>query len=126
MSDDLWPEDIVDVTIIPPVVFLKEQASALTKKTDGLVEGHIESSQEGQKFMHRFNFVAPALGHYTLSFLRVTHQIDLYPIRVQDVLNNAVYSGLESREEFGKALSEIFSTEKVKKVIHSLIAQSRD
>jgi len=126
MSDDLWPNDIVDSTVIPPVVFLKEQASALTKKTNGLVEGHIESSQDGSSFIHRFNFVAPALGHYTVSFLRVIHEIDLYPITVEDTLRNTTYQAAQSKEEFEGVLLKAFSTEKVKKVIHSLIAQSRD
>ena len=130
---NLWPDDIaVSNDLKTPVTILRQQATLLGEKTQNLVVAEVSTTVEelsagGNRFMHRFNVVAPALGNYRFCIFRVEHTIDFYPIKI------SVYSPkkgqpditVKSEGEFAQALKEIFSSEEARRVIHALIAQSQ-
>ncbi|HEV3440304.1 MAG TPA: hypothetical protein VG122_23320, partial [Gemmata sp.] len=62
---------------------------------------------------------------YSTELLVVYHGIDLYPV-VMQVFGDPNLINVASPEEFTTRLKEIFSREKIKKTIASLIAQSNE
>ncbi len=43
MTPDLWPDDIGDSKMKPPVAILRDQATHLKTKTGGLIEAEVTS-----------------------------------------------------------------------------------
>ena len=139
---NLWPEDIAVTDRVPPVSILKEQAALLGQRTKNLVEGRVRSGSSvyvGSDFNYSFELVAPALDNYRYELLRISHGVEFYPLRlfsdpreslsmVKQLFDpDAQSTGqtIENEGQFLKALEIIFSSEQTRKVIGSLIAQSR-
>lgn len=135
-SHDLWPDDIeITGDFDTPLRLLREQASLLGKRTKNIVQGSVVSTRDDSSFeiteeledtnfgvRHRFALVAPALGHYTYTLFVLTHDVvQLYPVKV--LWENEV-NVVKSKDELESLLKRIFSAEKTKRIIHSLIAQS--
>src|SRR5258708_10852906 len=95
---DLWPEDIAQVSNKAPVTILKEQASLLGQRTKNIVTaevrqleqsseyeivGEIRSGELGNRphydFNYRFYIVAPALQDYHFKLFDLSHNVELYP-----------------------------------------------
>ena len=108
---DLWPEEFGDAGLTTPHSILQAQASALSKKTKGLVEGEMKSSQgSGGDFVHQLYLIAPVLD-YRFHLLTVTHAIDLYPVNIQDLANNTAHK-VGNQSDYVDILSQVFATEK--------------
>lgn len=130
---NLWP-DFKAVDIITPVTILRQQAALLEKKTNGLVVAEVRSGidygsntmviSQGQAvpLLHTFYLIAPALENYRYQLFRIKQSIDLYPIEFKDSPCDDVTVTNES--EFYEELKKIFASEKTKKMIELLIAQS--
>ena len=145
--EDLWPEDIDVTDELPPVSILKEQAALLGQRTKNLVEGRVRggisdyartqfhyrgSDYPRTQFHYTFELVAPALENYRYELFSISHDVDIYPLIVEwDSPDNAMLSqvagerGIENEEQFIGALEIIFSSDRTRKVISSLISQSR-
>lgn len=122
---DLWPDDIAQVNAIPPLTVLQEQARMLAEKTGRLVCASVESAAErSQSFYHSFTLVAPSLGNYSARLFRVKHGVHFYPLEILTDVDGPNFRAT-SQDDFVRALSEIFSSPPVKKIVQSLIAQSR-
>ena len=138
----LWPETIDLIEQVPPVSILKEQGAILGRSTKNLVEGRVRGGSSpfaGSDFSYSFELVAPALDNYRYELLRISHGVEFYPLRLQsdpllgfleirqlfDPNAASAEQTIENEEQFLKALKIIFSSEKARKVIGSLIAQSR-
>lgn len=129
---NLWPEDIAVTDAVAPVSILKEQASLLGKRTKNLVEGSVTPSfrdlnllLRNNKFSYDFDVVAPALNGYRYRLFNVSHGVEFYPLTIDSAALNTSDFKVDNEEEFLKALEVIFSLEKTKGIIGSLIAQSR-
>jgi hypothetical protein len=122
---NLWPEDIAVTDAVAPVTILKEQATLLGQRTQNLVEarvahGPIPFGVEAP-FRYHFRLVAPVLD-YQFQLFTISHGLKFYPLSVEfDDLTYAV----ANEEEFMQYLASIFSSEKTKSIISSLIAQSK-
>ena len=122
---DLWPEDIGQTNITAPLSVLQQQARNLGEKTRGLVLGAVETATErGTSFVHSFLLVAPTLNNYTARIFRVKHGVHFYPLELITELDGPNFRAA-TQDDFLRALAEVFSTAPLKKMIHSLIAQSR-
>jgi len=133
---NLWPEDIAVTGQVPPVAILKEQGALLGQRTQNLVVGRVSAADPDgpdseQDFCYEFELLAPALG-YRYQLFKVQHGADFYPLGIEwDSPDNvklfavAGVDGIEDEEQFLKALEIIFSSERTRKIISSLIAQSR-
>lgn len=137
---DLWPESLdISMKVTPPLVILREQASLLENKTKGLVKAEVRSNANANSLeaiarsalgaeatyplSYSFFLVAPALGNYKYQLFRVIQPVDMYPLKI-------VGSPLEdieiaSEEDLLEKLKLIFASEKVKRVISAMIAQSQ-
>ena len=56
---NLWPP-LPPVGEKPPMVILREQASQLGTRTNGLVIAEVRTRAAGEEFVHSFDLVAPA------------------------------------------------------------------
>ena len=121
-SIDLWPNDFGTAGAKPPVTVLREQATLLAKKTNGIVEAEVRTSTEGDDFSHRFSIVAPALGGYRYSLFTLEHDVNLYPATMH--FQDTEYH-IESEDVLIDILRTVFASDKAKRVIYSLIAQSK-
>jgi hypothetical protein len=148
---DLWPVILPTSEIPAPLSILREQASLLESKTNGLVKAEVRSSgvklfakerfvegeqvededeqverigPQGPRVRHSFYLVAPALENYRYLLFEVTSYIeDFYPLTIN--FSPVGKLKVESEDEFKEALKKIFASEKTLKVIRSLIAQSQ-
>jgi hypothetical protein len=83
-NEDLWPSDLALETVVTPVSILRTQAKLLGERTQGLLEGEVNTWTQGSDVYHDLNVVVPALGNYKYRLLRVHHPVTLYPIFVDD------------------------------------------
>jgi hypothetical protein len=60
-NENLWPADVGTSTIVPPLAILRRQAVALGERTQGLLEGQVETLTERGEFTQVFYVVAPSL-----------------------------------------------------------------
>jgi hypothetical protein len=133
---DLWPSDIVQNDVKPPVAILKEQASLLGNKTKNLVtaEVHLDDPDDYGysivNFNYRFLIIAPALNNYQFKLFSVAYDVDLYPVQFQ--LDQSVAAELDvdeqisvgNEEEFQNLLKRIFGTQRTRRVISAISNQS--
>jgi hypothetical protein len=131
---NLWPEDIAVTDAVAPVSLLREQASLLGERTKNLVEGSVVTPGtvrgvdrfSKDQFSYGLDLVAPALNNYRYRLFSISHGVEFYPLTISgsEALNSDEFQ-VNNEEEFLKALETIFSSEKTKGIIASLIAQSR-
>lgn len=129
---NLWPEDIAVTDAVAPVSILKEQASLLGERTKNLIEGSVSPSFRDlglilrkDRFSYDFDVVAPALNGYRYRLFNISHGVEFYPLTIDSAALNSPPFNVNNEEEFLKAIEAIFSSEKTKGIISSLIAQSR-
>ena len=118
---DLWPDDIGETDLVPPVAVLREQAALLGKKTRPLVRARVESSGDGEMLHHTFTLTAPALD-YRLELFTVVHPVSFYPMMF---FWRGERKDLSTPEEFMEHLKTVLQSNDTKKVVHSLLAQVR-
>ncbi len=140
---DLWPAS-VKVEILTPYAILRAQATKLTERTQGIVEGHVRSRAVARSLIcHTFDLLAPVLSfRYTL--LRLWHRETMvYPVLITQGLDNSLnpikilqlIEGEFVHSAFGlsrdedtllKNLSQIFTDASSGTVISSLIARTNE
>jgi hypothetical protein len=138
---DLWPNDIAAPKKKAPVTILKDQASLLGNKTQGLVLADIKKSDAdsfyvGKKlykkqFVYKFYIVSPALENYRYNLFSMANGIDLYPVLFSVDEDIGQELGLEedkpltanSESEFIETIKKLFASKKTIKVVHSILSQ---
>ena len=90
-TQDLWPTDIATTELRSPVAILREQATLLADKTEGLLVGNVRTGTAGEQLRHTFVLVAPALSHYTFDLFSFTHGPSLYPVKAVNQENEVPY-----------------------------------
>jgi hypothetical protein len=127
-----------------PYTILKEQASQLSRITNGLLIGDVyknlkqnplasnliaqnNPSQSGyqERFVNILRIKAPSLNNYTYSVVQVEYPITLYPAKVRGLAVEDFSQECQNEEEFEQALGEILSSEPVKRAVSTLLAQIR-
>jgi hypothetical protein len=122
-TENLWG-DLSELTRVKtPKSILHEQADVLTKETDGLLEGRIDSKGERGSFSHEFDVVAPSFNNYVYSILRVEHDIRLYPLQL---IGPDGRIECNDEEEFKENLGKALSSQDVRRVLSSLLSQIED
>lgn len=128
-SKNLWGDFGSAEAIRTPTTVLNEQASALNVATKGVLRGKIEVESVRGEFQIVLSIVAPAINNYEFEVLQVSHGIELYPATVVAAWErHSADTGeveCENEDEFTRALARILGSDRVRRVISSLIAQSR-
>lgn len=109
-----------------PTTVLKEQAAQLTLLTKGVLRGDVSSGMRYGDFTATLSIVAPAVGDYEFTVAHLQYGMDLYPAKL--VAERNARDGevtCENEEELTAQLEEVLTSDRVRKVIAALIAQSR-
>lgn len=123
-SENLWPSDLVSgVAEKSPLIILQEQAKILGDMTSNVIEGKVSGEPvDNNEFFIRFRLLAPILGNYQYELLRVVQPIELYPVKLffEDERRE-----VGSEQELKQYLADVFSSPKTRRIINSLISQSK-
>jgi hypothetical protein len=120
---DLWP-DIVEVEQATPISILKAQATALGEKTNRLLEGETKTRATSVGgFEHTFYIYAPTLS-YRVQVLAIRHGLDFYPIEAK-AWDETPSEPIVNEQQFLEWLKAVFSKNRTKKAIQSLLAQTK-
>lgn len=129
---NLWPEKFEEDQRVSPKSILEEQAKLLPSLTDGIVYAEVDEI-EHPEFAFRFNILGKFIENYRFEVLRLFHDIMLYPvgisldegIRKELGLNPGGLNKIGSPEELENFLGLVLKSERLKKVIGSIIRLSR-
>ncbi len=120
----LWPVDFDEPVLLTPLAILRQQGAALGEQTKNIVVGRVFTTGEGDTFAHRFSVhCAPLL--FQTELIIVKHGTDLYPATVIVANEQGPYPTAASPEDLMRLLKDVFAQPKTKKIIASLLAQSR-
>ncbi|QQS37335.1 MAG: hypothetical protein IPM56_05100 [Ignavibacteriales bacterium] len=121
-NDDLWG-DLPEVEKIrTPLDILYDQADVISKKTNNLIEGRV-AVRDGKSYLVDASLVllSNILG-YSATIVRITHNVEMYPVTVLDRLSNVNYAA-ENENDFKEILKEIFNSDSVRKILIALLTQ---
>ena len=120
----LWGQLPLNTTLRPPVVFLREQAAALNKETQGLLRGEVLTlGARERELKAALDIVVPALNDYRFRLIVITHDVRLYPVEVVDYATQWSPRTCGDEEQYVAFLKEILTSPDVHQIIASLIAQ---
>ena len=129
MSESFW--SLPDVTgVKTPHAILREQAEALTKQTNGRLEGWVENDHFHTMFDDftralRLSLRVPALDNYTYRLLEYLQPPELYPGRLQgDAV--PVQIDVQNEQMFVEALRRALGSEETRRVVGALLSQAND
>ena len=123
---DLWPE-IETENIVTPLAILRFQAGQLRIKTKGLLEAEVRTERAGGDWIrHKLVVIAASLDRYEYAIATFTHDATLvYPLHIETD-ERELSGSCSDQVELLATVSSILRSDKVRSVISSLIAQSRD
>ena len=120
----LWPADFGEFPLLTPLAILRQQGAALGEQTKNIVYGRVATRSNADQFSQWFSiYCAPLV--YSTDLIVVYHGIDLYPARVLVVGEETSGQTASTPDELKAILKEIFARPRTKKIIASLLAQSR-
>jgi hypothetical protein len=138
MVENLWGIETLDQISRPdvPKRILAEQASLLQKITNGLLYAEVGVTSKNKiisllhdplsedsfyEFNYNFNICAPALGDFHYSTFSVHHDVGLYPCIVVDGDRDIRCA---SEADLRAAVHAILTSDRVQRIVASLVAQS--
>lgn len=121
-TKNLWGDLPEYDKIKTPYVILKEQATLLTKLTNGQLEVRIRSAGlKEDEILIEFNVVSDLL-KYSSTILRVTHQTAIiYPLNLYSTLDGERFE-CNNQEDFESALEKVFQSSEVRGLLANLLA----
>ncbi len=123
--ENLWGELPQTGTIRTPLVILREQAAFLGDMTNRILESgiHAQRNMLPGKFIADLNIIAPTLDRYRITIAQIKYDLTkTYPVELVDTLAGKA-DIVHTKEEFIRALESILNSEKVQRVISSLLLQ---
>lgn len=125
-ATNLWGDLGLEEPVKTPTEILKEQAVMLTSLTNGILNGSVSVEGHGKHFDIILSIIAPAIGGYKLDILRVEHDLNDYPVEIINLIDDQRREHYCSDEqELLEALGKILGSEQIRRIIRSLVAQSR-
>lgn len=125
-SDDYWPDDLVDDSIVPPGRILNEAAEELSQRTGGTLKAEpvqIGEPQSGE-LIYAFYLTAEALRGFRYELFRVLVPAQMYPLEIRGgILDTSFQPGDE--QAFRRKLQDLFASDKVRRVVSALVAESK-
>ncbi len=121
---NLWA-DLSEVELIrAPKRVLIEQAQYLTQATKGTLVGKVDdqSANASSGFRYDLDVRVPALNNYSVTILRIFHDVDLYPVSLIASRPSKNVS-CANEAEFEKAIESVLSSSEVKALLSRLLSQ---
>jgi hypothetical protein len=124
MVESFWA--IPDSTTLrTPASILREQAAALTEQTKGVIVGSVDTRAEAGKLYVILNLTVPALNDYRYRVLTYEQPIELYPGRLAvSAAETTMWVSIGDEGRFVAEIRRVLSSEKVKNILTSLLAQA--
>ena len=126
-TESLWGNLEGIDTARTPAMILQEQAGLLGKLTNEVLEGKVGRDLIGDsnRMIVSLYVVAPALQRYRVKILGLDYNYDtVYPINVSNSIEG-VRRQAANEDDLVSILREFLSSQRVKNVIATLIAESR-
>jgi len=135
---NLWPESFEASEATPPKKILDEQSGLLPQLTGDMVSATVTEMDpidammytHENDFSYQFFLLGKFLKNYKFKIFDFSHSISIYPINVSIDEEIAKELGLdvnihpESEEEFVVLIRRVFGSNRLKKVIGSIIQLS--
>jgi hypothetical protein len=113
-------------TLRTPLSILREQATALTKQTNGLLVGQVDVNQQSDGDLQiKLEVIVPALNEYRVRILRYLQPITLYPGSLTG-MGIGAFVEVNSEEDFVSGVRNALSSQAVKNILSSLMSQVGD
>jgi hypothetical protein len=124
-AKNLWG-DLPDVSSVrTPADMLLEQANELKRMTQGKLIGRVSVSRTPVGVDIEFDVIVPSLANYSVTILRVRHDITLFPATIYRILENNASTRTASIDEFERGLAEALTSPRTRTVVGALIAQAK-
>ncbi len=118
--EDFWP-DLDPSAARTPAGVLKAQAAALTRKTNGLLQGEVVTFFSEEEIYHRLEIIIPALD-YRYALIVVHHSGTPYPVYVDSGPVPGKKS-FDDERDFKSWLRTALSATATKNIVENLLAQ---
>ena len=121
---DLIPDDMLVGDQNSPYNILVAQADALTRKTNGILQGRVTASEFGHKLRYTFTIIARQLNDYEYHLFSVLCgdvKDGYYPVQFLSFWDGPVLATGEP--DFVKRLQEIFTSEAFRRVVSSMMSR---
>lgn len=123
-TQNLWGSLPEVGEVAAPLGILRQQAALLGDMANNLLEAQVIVRQRSAKLMAAdLVIVAPPLDGYTISILRIEHKLELYPLKVWNLLTETPLREVLNEEAFLAALRMILQSTEVRRAIESLLVQ---
>ena len=127
MEKNLWGDLRLDELIqTTPTQILKGQAALLSDMTKGVLQADVTVSLYNGIFTLELNIVASAIENYRYEVVSVSHGLEMYPVTVRPQNELSAHDIVcKNAAEYEKALEKFLSSDRVRRVLSLLLAQSR-
>ncbi len=128
--EDLWPTEFNTKLPDPePARLLKQQASLLSKRTGGVVEGVVEENTIDKTDYYSLYLTAPALGEYMVKILYIAlptkrRLSNPFPLTVVDTSDDDKGQEVSDLDQFKSWLKDILNSNAVKAILGSMMSRS--
>lgn len=132
---NLWPENLLDENIHnTPTNILKQQTGYFNNMTKNVLVAEIvpraliadyNKDADIPKMMHIFRITAPFVDNFYFDLAKIKYSEDFsYPLHIESSIAS-YHSESKNDLELEHALSQLFSTDKIVRIIQSLMVQSK-
>jgi hypothetical protein len=128
-TENMWeiPED---EPLAAPSSILRKQAEKLSSVTNDLLVGSVVSEVSANEIVHVLRITVPSLENYYTDIVTCKHGTMIYPAQIGAPEEFGIWGSnpreLTTPEQLEESLRKTLKSERVKKVIQSLIAQASD
>jgi hypothetical protein len=123
MAESFWTIPNVEKVRVP-ILIMREQASELTRLTNGSLRGYVESQKLGDELYLKFHIIVPALDNYTIELFSYEQPMQIYP----GVLESNVHKQrirIDDIQQFSSTLRDMLSSDDTQRVLTALLAQTK-
>lgn len=127
MRQNLWGDFDEMELVTSPKTHLREQARLLSDITSGYLEGEVEiAERRDEQIEVQLLIVAPLLNDYRYTVLVAKYSpAAVYPAELIDTTSNEAHD-CATESEFVDVLGKVLSSPGVRKVVSSLVSQSKE
>jgi hypothetical protein len=126
---DLWPANFGITQQPSPASILRQQAHLLGQRTQNFVVGEVDSRPDGSnEFIHTFHLTASLLD-FRQALLHARHGVDHYPVELAIYDENGSHiakSTIPDAAQFMSELRKHLASERIVRLVRSLVGQCRD
>ena len=94
--------------------------------TDDHLRGHVKTETTGNRIIHELEIIAPYINNYTVTVLRIVHGAVIYPAEVIQTIPPGKALLCNDFILLREGLKTMLQSGEVKKLISSLLTQSRE